>query len=55
MLYLFQCQTFKLALEKLERYKMKFKLRGQLEPNHKQEMVGFFIEASHERKSPNFR
>jgi hypothetical protein len=44
MLYLFQCQTFKLALEKLERYKMSVKLKKQSEPNHKQETVGFFIE-----------
>jgi len=43
MIYLHQYQTFKLALEKLERCKMSYKLKNNLNPTVSNKRLGFFI------------
>ena len=44
MVYLHKYQTFKLALEKLERCKMSYKLKNNQHPTVRNKRLGFFIE-----------
>ena len=46
MIYLHKYQTFKLALEKLERCKMSYKLKNNQNPTVRNKRLGFFIEAT---------
>ena len=45
MIYLYKYQTFKLALEKLERCKMSYKLRNNQNPTRRNKRLGFLLGA----------
>ena len=46
MVYLHKYETFKLALEKLERCKVSKKLKNHQNPTVRNKWLGFFIEAT---------